>query len=344
MSRILADSRPRRASPADRRRLAATVIAWLLVAVWAGWALIRLLGLDRGFPLVPMLAFTPYVAATALVPVAVAAALRRWSAAAAALAAALLLAVLVLPRAFGDGEAAGPGDLRLDVMTANVYFGEADPQRVVDLVREHGIDVLSVQELTPSLATDLRRVGLRRELPHSTERAAPTAKGSGVYSRYPLVPRGPAIRRPGAFLMPGARIRLPAGGTIEVIAVHPPPPTRPSSVRDWRSDLDGLPGSGGRRMRLLLGDFNATLDHDRLRELIDRGYRDAADVVGAGLVPTWSSPRVPLLPIGVPITIDHLLVDERIGVGDVGVHDLPGSDHDAVTGELFVPAPEERTP
>ena len=91
-------------------------------------------------------------------------------------------------------------------------------------------------------------------------------------------------------------------------------------------------------MRLLLGDFNATLDHDRLRDLTERGYREAADVVGAGLTPTWSSARVPLLPIGVPITIDHLLVDERIGVGDIGVHDLPGSDHDAVIGRLFVPA------
>jgi endonuclease/exonuclease/phosphatase family metal-dependent hydrolase len=98
-----------------------------------------------------------------------------------------------------------------------------------------------------------------------------------------------------------------------------------------------MPAAGGSPLRMLLGDFNATLDHHEMRDLIDRGYRDAADSAGAGLVPTWSAPRVPLLPIGLPLTIDHLLVDERVGVGEVRTHDLPGSDHDAVTGELLLP-------
>jgi endonuclease/exonuclease/phosphatase (EEP) superfamily protein YafD len=321
----------------DRRRLAATTITWLLVGVWAGWTLIRLFGLERGFPLVPALAFTPYVAATAVIPVAVAAALRRWAAATVALAAALTLAALLLPRGFGNAEDARPGDVRLDVMTANVRFGEADSERILDLVHRHGIDVLAVQELTRAFAAEMRRGGLARELPYRSELPAPNATGSGIYSRHPLVAARPAVAGSRAFQMVGAGVRVPRAGAIEVIAVHPPPPTGPTSVRDWSDDLDGLPAAGGQAMRLLLGDFNATLDHDRLRDVIDRGYRDAAEVVGEGLTPTWSSPRVPLLPIGVPIAIDHLIVDERIRVGDVGVHDLPGSDHDAVTGRLFVP-------
>jgi endonuclease/exonuclease/phosphatase family metal-dependent hydrolase len=326
-----------RAATSDRRRRAATATAWLFAAVWTGWTLVRLFGLERGFPLVPMLAFTPYVAATAVIPVVVAAALRRWAAAGIALASALTLAALVLPRAFGGAEAAGSGDVRLNVMTANVRFGEADPHRVLELVREHEIDLLCIQELTPGFAAELRRVGLTRRLPHSSKLPRPGAGGSGIYARHPLVEADPADRRPGAFAMSGARIRVPSAGTIGVISVHPPPPTGPDSIRDWATDLESLPATGGPDMRLLLGDFNATLDHDRLRDLIDSGYRDAADTAGAGLTPTWSAPRVPLLPIGVPITIDHLLVDKRIGVGDVAVHDLPGSDHDAITGELFVP-------
>ena len=39
-------------------------------------------------------------------------------------------------------------------------------------------------------------------------------------------------------------------------------------------------------MRLLVGDFNATLDHAALRRLLDTGYRDAASVVGQGMTPT----------------------------------------------------------
>ncbi|MGH2955230.1 MAG: endonuclease/exonuclease/phosphatase family protein [Solirubrobacterales bacterium] len=326
--------RKRLSAPPSR---AAIAIAWLLVAFWAGWALVRALGLDRGWPLVPMIAFTPYVAATAVIPVAVAALLRRWGAVAVATAAALLLVGLVLPRAFSDGEAAAGSGVPLNVMTANLHFGEADPAPVVELVRAHRIDVLSVQELTPGLAVELRRAGLERELPHGTERAAPTAHGSGIYSRYPLTAIGPARRRPGAFFMPTARIAIRGYGRLEVTAVHPPPPTSPGTVRDWRTDLAAMPSAVGSPLRMLLGDFNATLDHDHMRDLIARGYRDAADSAGSGLTPTWSAARIPLLPFRVPLTIDHLLVDERIGVRQVGVHDLPGSDHDAVTGELLLP-------
>ena len=73
-------------------------------------------------------------------------------------------------------------------------------------------------------------------------------------------------------------------------------------------------------VRILLGDFNATLDHQALRDVLDRGYVDAADAVGKALTPTW--PRQRLLPP--TVTIDHVLVDERVRVSDVGIHELPG--------------------
>jgi endonuclease/exonuclease/phosphatase family metal-dependent hydrolase len=38
------------------------------------------------------------------------------------------------------------------------------------------------------------------------------------------------------------------------------------------------------------------------------------------------------------VTIDHVLVDRRIGVRDVQVHGLPRSDHRAVLASLTVPA------
>ena len=83
-------------------------------------------------------------------------------------------------------------------------------------------------------------------------------------------------------------------------------------------------------MRILAGDFNASLDHAAMRRLLDRGYKDAAAQVGAGLIPTWpANKRIP--PI---ITIDHVLVDHRVGVKAVSVHDVPGTDHRAVFAEL----------
>ncbi len=96
---------------------------------------------------------------------------------------------------------------------------------------------------------------------------------------------------------------------------------------------DRLP-SGGRGVPwLLAGDFNATLDQSRLRDILDRGHRDAGDVAGDGLVPTFPSGSH-LIP---PVTIDHALADNRFGVVAYSVEDLPGSDHRAVSAEVALP-------
>jgi uncharacterized membrane protein len=79
---------------------------WLLVAPVTAWALVRVFGLDRGFPLVPMMAFTPYVAVAAFLVAGIALALRNWAAAAVAGLATLCLAVAVLPRMVGVGTTA----------------------------------------------------------------------------------------------------------------------------------------------------------------------------------------------------------------------------------------------
>jgi endonuclease/exonuclease/phosphatase family metal-dependent hydrolase len=84
---------------------------------------------------------------------------------------------------------------------------------------------------------------------------------------------------------------------------------------------------------VLLGDFNATLDHSKLREALDRGYRDAAAVAGEGLEPTWPDDGS----LGPVITIDHVLADERLGIVDYEVEGLPGSDHRPVWAELALP-------
>ncbi len=87
-------------------------------------------------------------------------------------------------------------------------------------------------------------------------------------------------------------------------------------------------------MRVLAGDFNSTLDHSALRQLIGRGYRDAAATVGKGLIGTWGPYHGSQIP---PVAIDHVLVDRSIGVRGVSVHRIPGSDHRAVFAELIPP-------
>ncbi|HYF28123.1 MAG TPA: endonuclease/exonuclease/phosphatase family protein, partial [Baekduia sp.] len=139
---------------------------------------------------------------------------------------------------------------------------------------------------------------------------------------------------PGRAAQPAGRLIVPGAPLpVAVQAVHPRPPISGASEPDWRATLRDLAGPGPGVLRILAGDFNATLDHRELRAVLDRGYVDAADATGDGLRPTW--------PVGrrrPPITIDHLLVDARVAVREVQLHELRGSDHRVLVARLQLPA------
>ena len=320
-------STPAEVRPA--KRVVRTVLLALLVLPGLAWALIRLFGVERGY-LVQLFAFTPYVAAWAWAPVVVALAARKWLVAAVAAVAALILAACVLPRALPDADRGPSTGLQLTVMTLNMYIGQADPAAVVDLVRAHDVAILAVQEFTTTAERGLTTAGLDALLPHHSlaDDEPFGTTGSGLYSRFPMT--GPGSERgAGGNQQAYATIRPPGAGPLAVESAHPLAPYAKSVLGLWREDLDREPGRS-----ILLGDFNSTLDHAPVRRLIRRGYRDAADAVGHGLLATWgpyAGRRIP------PVTLDHVLVDKRIGVREVSVVPVRLSDHRAVIAELTVP-------
>jgi endonuclease/exonuclease/phosphatase family metal-dependent hydrolase len=307
-------------------------LIWVLVAPAVLWALVRLFGLERGFPLVPLMAFTPYAAIAALLVAGVALALRNWAAAVVAGLATLCLAMAVLPRAIGDGTVEASGRQTLSVLSANIHHGTGEAEALVALVERHRPDLLAVQELTPSFDRELRRAGLDRLLPNEILETRRGVSGSGLYSRLPV--RKIAAPQVFAFRQPRAVLHLPDGRRVRVVDVHPYPP-QSHHVEQWTAALESLPSTGRGAPWVLIGDFNATLDHSQLREILDRGYRDAGEVAGEGLEPTWPADdwasRLP------GVTIDHVLVDSRLGVVDYEVEELPGSDHRSVRAELALP-------
>ncbi|MCP9620928.1 endonuclease/exonuclease/phosphatase family protein [Nocardia otitidiscaviarum] len=312
-----------------------TALCCMVIAPGALWAVVRLCGLERG-PLVQLLAFTPYVAAWSVLPAVVMLALRRWWLAGVALLVVAALAGAVLPRAIGS--AATGGGVSLRVLTANMQFGAADAGALMDLVRERRVDVLVLQEYTPEAEVGLRAAGIDAVLPFHRTRPLPKASGSALFSHYPLAEDG-VRENPGHFTQAYARITLPGARPVSVESVHTTPPAHLDNLNYWRRDLAIQPAASGDTMRVLAGDFNATLDHTALRALISRGYRDAAAATGVGLTGTWGpyrgrNGRKPIP----PITIDHILADFRIGVGEVSTHALPRTDHRALAAELFVPA------
>ena len=306
--------------------------AWLLAGALLAWTVLRLFGLERGWPLVPMLAFTPYVAVLAVLVAIVAATLGVWRAAFLAAVCAIALVAVVLPRGLADTAPPDAPGVRVRVLTVNLAGSAGSARAVVAAVKRERVDILSVQELSPEAARGLAVAGLGGVLSEQVLDVRPGFSGTGIYS-WASVRRiaGPSGTR---FAMATAEARLSSGSVVQLVAVHPPAPTGPAPIRRWRHDLRALPPpSRSGPFRILAGDFNATLDHAELRRLLDSGYRDAADDAGAGLHATYpNGRRTPPT-----VTIDHVLADRRARVRSARVLTFGGTDHRAVLAELVLP-------
>jgi len=297
---------------------------------WVAFAVIRIVGLEDGF-LVEALAFTPYVAASAIGPVLVAVLLRVWPAAVLAAVVCAALLVAVVPRGFGGPtEPVGGEGPTLRVLAANMEFGRGAPETLVELAADLDVDALGIEELTPFLAHSLEERGLSELLPHGVVHAKEGPGGIGLYARFPTGPSR-RIQLPGGFPMIEAPVELPGAPAIALAAVHTNPPT----ASRWEEDLNALPAAEDDPLRIMFGDFNATLDHAAFRDLLGRGYEDAAATLGDGLTPTWPVGRDTLPAL---FAIDHVLADERVGIRDFSVHEIAGTDHKAVYAELVLPA------
>ncbi|GAA2672071.1 endonuclease/exonuclease/phosphatase family protein [Actinoplanes palleronii] len=311
-----------------------TVLLWLMVLPGLCWSVFRLSGWEPG-RVIQLLAFTPYVAAAAWIPALLALILRRWTVGATATLIAAALAACVLPRALPDLDRGATEGVKIQIMTANLLFGGADASEIVRLVRENDVAVLAVQEFAPRAESSLAAAGLGDLLPYHQLAPEEWASGTGLYSRYPLTEPG-TKRNDGGFQQTYGTVQPPGSVPVFIESVHPLAPSAPDTFDGWRTDLANEPKSDGDNpRRILLGDFNSTLDHGALRKLISHGYRDSADAVGKGLIGTWGPYDGDPIP---PVTIDHVLVDEEIGVRDVSVHDVTNSDHRAVIAELTFPA------
>jgi endonuclease/exonuclease/phosphatase (EEP) superfamily protein YafD len=217
-------------------------------------------------------------------------------------------------------------------MTANLWLGNADAKAVMRVARANHVDVLSVQELRPKTLVRLDAAGADTYFPSRAIDPREGASGSGLLARRELHPTGAPDLATHA--QPEAALEIPGAPAVTIKAVHPAPPVRPSADAPWKRAIAALPGSDSTGdVRILAGDFNATLDHPELRALLDRGYVDAADAAGIGLRPTWPALKRRAL----PLTIDHVLVDRRVRVEKVTIVQIPRTDHRAVIAVLRLP-------
>lgn len=302
-------------------RTALRVLTLLVLVPLAFATAARGLGWEAG-PLAWVVAMTPWIGAGCVVALVLALVSRSLLL---SLAAAVLVVVQVawqLPL-FVAADRDSP--VATTVMTFNLRNGGADPATVVDLVREHDVQVLALEELTSDALRALQHAGLDEVLPYDFTRPADGFTGTGIWSRTPL--RNPRELRGFVSHQLLADSAL-AGRHVTLAAVHPVAP-QALDPGQWRAEYVRLQAALTRIDGALVvaGDFNATRDQATFRSLLGTGLVDAADQSGAGLELTFPHGRqVPPL-----VAIDHVLVrDDRLTAVALLVQPVPGSDHLAV--------------
>ncbi|TQK30188.1 endonuclease/exonuclease/phosphatase family protein [Arthrobacter sp. SLBN-53] len=244
-----------------------------------------------------------------------------------ALAAALTVAGIWVQAPLWRGEPA-PSVPDLAVLTANIQIGAGDVDALAKLVRDNHVDVLAVFEVTDEAAQRISASTIATDLPHALARPAALANGTALYSRHPLKNTGVV---PG-FVMTAltAVATVPGRGDVQLFALHPMPPL---DAGTWDSELSRigavLQGVPEGRPVVALGDYNATYDHVRFRNLLTGGYRDAGQLAGVGWLPTYPTDKTYPPVVG----IDHILL-RGLGAADVTAHEIPGADHRALLARV----------
>ena len=224
------------------------------------------------------------------------------------------------------------------VLSGNLWFGRADPDALVALLRQYEVDVFATQELGFECAEAISEV-----LPYGCLEPHETFQGMGIaasapidYSRIPLEFR-PARR---AVLDPKHWHGLTR--PLALVNVHFQAPHSMSPFPSFRvrakqaSRLEQFFDAEPSDARIVVGDYNAApgwpLYHRMARRFTDQAVVSARRE-GREVEPTWG-------PGGESRRLFR--IDQAMGAGvfveNFRVIDLPGSDH---SGLLFDCTPEE---
>jgi endonuclease/exonuclease/phosphatase (EEP) superfamily protein YafD len=297
-----------------------------------------LLRIDRVTPFAQVVSFRPYVlvgvAALVLVLAGLSLRTRRLILPAVALSVVLAVGVaMTVPRT--EVAPLPSGGRPLTVLAVNVLDGSADVTELAELIRRERPDLGALIEVGPwyrdRLAPLVEPLGYRLVTALGTDSDGVTdvfGVSALVAAHLGDVTVGGDETRP----FPSVAIEGGGLGAMRFVAYHAVAP-RPTDVAQWSTDLGELTRyCAGGTPTIVAGDFNATLDHSRLRETT-AGCSDAAAQRGQALRPTWPT----WMPDWFGAQIDHVFVTPPIAAEDFTVRELAGSDHRAVVVRLRVP-------
>ncbi len=296
-----------------RQRLAIMLgIVGLVAAVLSALAFLG--GSSWQLDLLAQFRFQAALGAVALFVVA-AAARAKWGALLAALCVGLnLYALLAVPVA-AKPQADAPS---LHVAAFNLLGDNRRIDDVVGWLREQQFDVVSLEELTPAFAAQLD--ALADVYPYRLMLPRKGGFGIGIISRHKLLEQETLF--PASATFPVLRVRIELGHeTVEVFAVHPPPPLTKELAVAHDATLSMLAVRlKPEPHRIVMGDFNSAPTGFALRLFC----ADLA-LAGPGVLPRLSWPSDLPWPLRIPI--DHILVGNGMALDSVQNGPSLGSDH-----------------
>jgi endonuclease/exonuclease/phosphatase (EEP) superfamily protein YafD len=318
------------------------VLAWLTLAVAVvGGVSVTLSRLwpTHTYPTAVLTSFTPLALLAYVVCLLAIGALGRghwsasWGIAWVAVLALMALHLVWLAPSFTDSTSVGDAGTPRRILTINTQEGAADAAQIVAAVDERDVQVLIVEEITPQLAERLRAAGLDERLPEHVGEGKLRYAGTVVFSKFPLSNQRVVPTLFDSYLI---NVEDPEG-PFDLLAVHPVHPLRSAEL--WRTE-HALINDAARSADVIAGDFNATLDHQPMRTLVDQGFRSAAEIAGTGWAPTWPSngrgvllgPLSPRL-----LQLDHIMIRDGWEVADVRRVLIADTDHTGVFAEVSRP-------
>jgi endonuclease/exonuclease/phosphatase (EEP) superfamily protein YafD len=204
-------------------------------------------------------------------------------------------------------------------MSLNLQAGQAASQQVSEQAQQ--ADIVILVEVSPASLRTLEASGWDRRFPYVVGDSQDDVNGSVIYSRFPL---GTGTLINTTFHQWLTTVTVPEIGTVTVVGVHPCNPYCGSNL--WTSEhavLTQVAAAHQSGPLIMAGDFNAVDDHGPMQALRRVGLESAADVAGAGWLPTWPANR------GIPpmIPIDHVMINARLTATSVRTFAVDDSDH-----------------
>jgi len=226
-----------------------------------------------------------------------------------------------------------PAQPHVKVVTYNVNWGFAQPQKVVDFLAEADAGIVCLQE-THSQWEAVLKNRLAWSYPYCVFKGSPGAGGIAIMSKCSL--RDVILIEPNDGWFPAllANAKTPFG-EVQILNVHLRPPLSDSGSATisgyYRApDIhlkelkDFLIKTDSNKPLIIAGDFNENEDNRAIQWLIGKGFRDTLSSFD-NYTKTWiwdtSSG------ISIKARYDHIIISKHLGCTGAAVASVRASDH-----------------